>query len=161
MNRKFISSLLSLTLIVFIASCGGNSSSNSEEAGTEVNTNEEVHAPMTSTTQEVSKEDHGGMISKDSFDKVIAGNKLTMVDFYTTWCGPCKMMAPFVQQIKVENADIVNVIQVDAEAQLDIASRYNIQGYPTLIFFKGGQIVFEALGGRGKADLLALVNKYK
>jgi len=70
-------------------------------------------------------------------------------------------MAPFVQQIKVENADIVNVIQVDAEAQLDIASRYNIQGYPTLIFFKGGQIVFEALGGRGKSDLLDLVNKYK
>ena len=156
MNRKFLSSVLSLSLLLFITSCGGNSV---DESNAVVNENE--GAPMTSTTEEVSKEEHGGMITKDSFDKVIAGNKLTMVDFYTTWCGPCKMMAPFVQQIKVENADIVNVIQVDAEAQLDIANRYNIQGYPTLIFFKGGQIVFEALGGRGKSDLLDLVNKYK
>ena len=159
MKRKFLVNVLSLSLLVFITSCIGNSV---DESNTEISeSEEEVHAPMTSTTEEVSQEDHGGMITKDSFDKVIAGNKLTMVDFYTTWCGPCKMMAPFVQQIKVENADIVNVIQVDAEAQLDIASRYNIQGYPTLIFFKGGQIVFEALGGRGKSDLLDLVNKYK
>ena len=154
MNRKVISSLLSLPLLILISSCGGNSSDKG-------NTNDETQTPMTSTTEEVIQENHGGVITKDSFDRVIAGNKLTMVDFYTTWCGPCKRMAPFVQQIKEENADIVNVVQVDAEAQLDIAGRYNIQGYPTLIFFKGGQIVFEALGGRGKADLLELVNKYK
>jgi len=154
MNRKVISSLLSLPLLIVISSCGGNSSDQG-------NTNDETQTPMTSTTEEVIQENHGGVITKDSFDRVIAGNKLTMVDFYTTWCGPCKRMAPFVQQIKEENADIVNVVQVDAEAQLDIAGRYNIQGYPTLIFFKGGQIVFEASGGRGKADLLELVNKYK
>jgi len=154
MNRKVISSLLSLPLLIVISSCGGNSSDKG-------NTNDETQTPMTSTTEEVIQENHGGVITKDSFDRVIAGNKLTMVDFYTTWCPPCKRMAPFVQQIKEENADIVNVVQVDAEAQLDIAGRYNIQGYPTLIFFKGGQIVFEALGGRGKADLLELVNKYK
>ena len=154
MNRKVISSLLSLPLLILISSCGGNSSDKG-------NTNDVTQTPMTSTTEEVIQENHGGLITKDSFDRVIAGNKLTMVDFYTTWCPPCKRMAPFVQQIKEENADIVNVVQVDAEAQLDIAGRYNIQGYPTLIFFKGGQIVFEALGGRGKADLLELVNKYK
>lgn len=154
MNRKVISRLLSLPLLIVISSCGGNSSDKG-------NTNDETQTPMTSTNEEVIQENHGGLITKDSFDRVIAGNKLTMVDFYTTWCGPCKIMAPFVQQIKEENADIVNVVQVDAEAQLDIAGRYNIQGYPTLIFFKGGQIVFEALGGRGKADLLELVNKYK
>jgi thioredoxin 1 len=92
---------------------------------------------------------------------IIAEEKLTMVDFYTTWCGPCKMMDPFVKEIKAENSDIVNVLQVDAEAQFDIASQYDIQGYPTVIFFKNGQLVHRAMGAMPKEELLNLVNKFK
>ena len=107
----------------------------------------------TKTTDEV--------LTRESFMNTIAEEKLTMVDFYTTWCGPCKMMDPFVKEIKAENSDIVNVIQVDAEAQFDIASLYNIEGYPTVIFFKNGQIVHRAMGAMPKEELLRLVNQFK
>jgi|1048.fasta_scaffold00677_7 thioredoxin 1 len=101
------------------------------------------------------------VITKESFMNTISEEKLTMVDFYTTWCGPCKMMDPFVKEIKAENSDIVNVLQVDAEAQFDIASQYDIQGYPTVIFFKNGQLVHRAMGAMPKEELLNLVNKFK
>ena len=94
------------------------------------------------------------------FDATIAENKLTVVDFYTTWCGPCKRMDPFVKQVKAENADI-NVLQVDAEAYMDISQRYNLEGYPTLIFFKGGQVVDRALGYMEKEGIMQLVNRLK
>ena len=101
------------------------------------------------------------ILTRESFINIIAEEKLTMVDFYTTWCGPCKMMDPFVKEIKAENSDIVNVLQVDAEAQFDIASQYDIQGYPTVIFFKNGQLVHRAMGAMPKEELLNLVNTFK
>jgi thioredoxin 1 len=101
------------------------------------------------------------ILTRESFMNIIAEEKLTMVDFYTTWCGPCKMMDPFVKEIKAENSDIVNVLQVDAEAQFDIASQYDIQGYPTVIFFKNGQLVHRAMGAMPKEELLRLVNQFK
>jgi thioredoxin 1 len=101
------------------------------------------------------------ILTRESFMNIIAEEKLTMVDFYTTWCGPCKMMDPFVKEIKEENSDIVNVLQVDAEAQFDIASQYDIQGYPTVIFFKNGQLVHRAMGAMPKEELLRLVNQFK
>ncbi len=101
------------------------------------------------------------VITKESFMNTISEEKLTMVDFYTTWCGPCKMMDPFVKEIKSENSDIVNVLQVDAEAQFDIANQYDIQGYPTVIFFKNGQLVHRAMGAMPKEELLRLVNQFK
>ncbi len=101
------------------------------------------------------------VITKESFMNTISEEKLTMVDFYTTWCGPCKMMDPFVKEIKSENSDVVNVLQVDAEAQFDIANQYDIQGYPTVIFFKNGQLVHRAMGAMPKEELLRLVNQFK
>lgn len=101
------------------------------------------------------------IVTRESFMNIIAEEKLTMVDFYTTWCGPCKIMDPFVKEIKAENSDIVNVLQVDAEAQFDIASQYDIQGYPTVIFFKNGQLVHRAMGAMPKEELLRLVNQFK
>lgn len=95
------------------------------------------------------------------FDKAIASEKLTMVDFYTTWCGPCKMMAPFIEEIKNEQSSVVNVLKVDAEAQIDISERYKLEGYPTVIFFKKGEVIFKQLGALDKEGLMQLVNKYK
>jgi thioredoxin 1 len=94
------------------------------------------------------------------FDAKIAENKLTVVDFYTTWCGPCKRMEPFIKQVKAENSDI-NVLQVDAEAYMEISQRYNLEGYPTLIFFKGGQVVDRALGYMDKEGIMQFVNRLK
>ncbi len=102
---------------------------------------------------------HGSAVPVAQFDETIKGEKLTMVDFYTTWCGPCKMMAPHVKRLAEENSDLVNVFQVDAEAQLEISGRYNIQAYPTILFFKKGQVVNTIVGARGYDALLAEVKK--
>lgn len=102
-----------------------------------------------------------GTIPIKDFDKLIAGNKLVMVDFYAVWCGPCKRMAPFVEQVKEEKKDVVTVLSIDAEAQPEISSRYNLEGYPTLIFFKKGQVVANAIGYHDKNQILDLVNKFK
>lgn len=95
------------------------------------------------------------------FDKLISGNKLVMVDFYAVWCGPCKRMAPFVEQVKEEKKDVVTVLSIDAEAQPEISGRCSLEGYPTLIFFKKGQVVANAIGYHDKNQILELVNKFK
>lgn len=102
-----------------------------------------------------------GTISVADFDKTIKGDKLTMVDFYTTWCGPCKMMAPDVVKIKKEKSDLVNVMQIDAEKQEEISSRYNITAYPTLMFFKRGQVVQTVVGLQTYEQLTAQILKLK
>lgn len=103
----------------------------------------------------------GGAISVAEFDKLIKGKKLTMVDFYTTWCGPCKRMAPSVLKVKSDMADVVNVLQIDAEAQAEIAGRYSIEAYPTLVFFKKGQVVGNVIGLQTYEQIVDFVNKLK
>ncbi len=103
----------------------------------------------------------GGTITTAEFDKLIKGDKLTMVDFYTTWCGPCKRMAPSVVKVKTDMATVVNVLQIDAEAQMDISGRYNIEAYPTLVFFKKGQVVGNVIGLQSYEQIVEYVNKLK
>lgn len=117
----------------------------------------EIKAPG----QEVSAEAAATTIPVKEFDKLIAGNKLVMVDFYAVWCGPCKRMAPFVEAVKEEKKDVVTVLSIDAEAQPEISNRYRLEGYPTLIFFKKGQVVANIIGYQTKEQILAHVEKLK
>lgn len=111
--------------------------------------------------QETSAEAADKTIPVKEFDKLIAGNKLVMVDFYAVWCGPCKRMAPFVEAVKEEKKDVVTVLSIDAEAQPEISNRYRLEGYPTLIFFKKGQVVANIIGYQTKEQILAHVEKLK
>ena len=136
-----------------LGSCTGNTTE-SEEFVTENAITE------TANTEAMSSETEPAQSMAQFFDAKIAENKLTVVDFYTTWCGPCKRMEPFIKQVKAENSDI-NVLQVDAEAYMEISQRYNLEGYPTLIFFKGGQVVDRALGYMDKEGIMQFVNRLK
>jgi thioredoxin len=107
------------------------------------------------------QDSHETVVTEKSFDAAIAGDKLVMVDFYTTWCGPCKKMAPFVQQVRENRSKDVVVLQVDAEAQATIADRYRLEGYPTVIFFKKGQVVGRVLGYQTYENLSGLVDRFK
>ncbi len=107
------------------------------------------------------QDSHETVVTEKSFDAAIAGDKLVMVDFYTTWCGPCKKMAPFVQQVRETRSKDVIVLQVDAEAQAGIADRYRLEGYPTVIFFKRGQVVGRVLGYQTYENLSGLVDRFK
>ncbi len=114
-----------------------------------------------SSCQSIQTDTYNAVVSEKEFDKIIGGDKLVMVDFYTTWCGPCKKMAPFVQQIKTNRNKEVIVLQVDAESQFGISDRYRLEGYPTLIFFKRGQVIGRALGYQNYDALSSLVDRFK
>lgn len=89
----------------------------------------------------------------DNFDEIIKGGKPTLVDFFATWCGPCKMQAPILEQVKAKVGDAANIIKVDIDKAGDIATRYRVQSVPTLILFVKGEASWRAVGVQ-QADVL-------
>ena len=89
----------------------------------------------------------------NDFDKIIAESKPTLVDFFATWCGPCKMQAPILEQVKNRVGDAANVIKVDIDRNNALAAKYRVQSVPTLILFKNGEPVWRTVGLQ-QADLL-------
>ncbi len=96
-------------------------------------------------------------ITNDNFDaEVLGSEKTVLIDFYADWCGPCKMIAPIVEEISNERADIV-VGKVNVDNEPELANRFGIASIPTIIIMKGGKVVNQAIGYRSKDQLLALL----
>ena len=72
------------------------------------------------------------------FEKIIGEKKPTLVDFFATWCGPCKMQAPILEEVKGKVGGKANIIKIDIDRNRELAARYNVQSIPTLILFKDG-----------------------
>lgn len=87
------------------------------------------------------------------FNELINDSKPTLVDFYATWCGPCKMQSPIIEKVKETVGDTANVLKVDIDKNADVARKYNVQSIPTLILFKNGEPVWRAVGLQ-QADVL-------
>ncbi len=95
-------------------------------------------------------------LSPDAWDKdVLQSKDVVMVDFWAAWCSPCKMVAPVVEELAKEYENKAKFFKLNTDENPEIASRYNIRGIPTLMFFKNGEIAEQIVGVVPKAQLKA------
>ena len=92
------------------------------------------------------------------FDAAVAAAPLAMVDFWATWCGPCKMVSPIVDQIAEENADI-KVCKINIDEQSELASAFGVMSIPTLVALKDGKEITRTVGAVPKSNILKMFGK--
>lgn len=93
-------------------------------------------------------------------EKVLKSEKPVLVDFWATWCGPCRMVAPAVEAIAQEYADRAKVGKVNVDENLSVTSRYNIRGIPALLLFKGGEVAEQLTGSHSKDTIVKMIEKH-
>lgn len=98
-------------------------------------------------------------VTDSTFDEmVIASEQPVLVDFWAEWCGPCKMIAPILDEVSRDYADKLEVAKVNVDDNQEIASRYGIRGIPTLMLFRNGAVVATKVGALSKSQLTAFLD---
>jgi len=96
-------------------------------------------------------------ITKDNFNQeVLQSDKTVLLDFWASWCGPCRMVSPIIEQIAEERPDI-KVGKINVDEQPELASQFQVMSIPTLFVMKDGKIANQALGARPKSQILDLL----
>ncbi|HKL90552.1 MAG TPA: thioredoxin [Allomuricauda sp.] len=97
---------------------------------------------------------------KGNFANLINNDQLTLVDFSAEWCGPCKMLAPILKQVKDEMGDSLKIVKIDVDKNQNLANMHQVRGVPTLIFFKNGEQLWRKSGVLQKGEIVQLAKSF-
>ena len=97
------------------------------------------------------------LINSTDFPALVQDDKLLVVDFFATWCGPCKKLSPTLDEVSEEFGDRVNIVKVDVDESEDLAMTYGIRSVPTVLFFKKGQQVDKFVGTLPKSEIVSKI----
>lgn len=95
----------------------------------------------------------------EKINEMINGEQLTLVDFFATWCGPCKMMHPILEQLKEKMGDDIRILKVDVDKNEALSMQYRIQSVPTLMLFKKGEMLWRQSGAMSLNDLMKKISQ--
>ena len=93
-----------------------------------------------------------------TFEDLLQDSRLVIVDFWATWCGPCRMLSPLLDEVEEEMSDKIVVVKVNVDDADEVAAQFRIMNIPTLLFFKNGQIVDKTVGAMPKPALIERIN---
>ncbi len=97
---------------------------------------------------------------KASFSDIIGADQLVLIDFYADWCGPCKVLAPILKEVKSEMGDLIKIIKIDVDKNQTLAQKHQVMGVPTLMLFKKGEQLWRQSGVLQKADLVRVIESF-
>ncbi|SFZ92296.1 thioredoxin 1 [Flaviramulus basaltis] len=97
---------------------------------------------------------------KSSFDNILDTNKIILVDFFAGWCGPCKLLAPILKEVKKDLTDSIKIIKIDVDKNQTLAAKYQVRGVPTMILFKNGNQIWRQSGVLQKNDIISIVKQH-
>ena len=101
------------------------------------------------------------MLTSDNFDKEVINSKIpVLVDFWASWCRPCKMLAPTIDALETEFTNKATIAKLNVDENKEISSRYGIMSIPTVLLFKSGEVVEQFIGVKPKAEYTDALNKY-
>lgn len=96
----------------------------------------------------------------NAFSDLINNDKPVLVDFFATWCGPCKALAPILKDVKTELGDKISIIKIDVDKNQALASQYQVRGVPTMLLFKNGKQLWRQSGVLSKNDLVNVIKPH-
>ena len=100
-------------------------------------------------------------INKDEFNVLTKEEGIVLIDFYANWCGPCKMLAPVLEQFEEKATGEITIYKIDVDENPELCRQFNVTSIPTLLFFKNGNLIFKELGFRSLDYLMEILNKIK